>query len=141
MYQRWQWGDSYTLCHLHSPIQVAEKIILLLFYFLKVFNRECSSSFPPFLSLRLLLTGKSLYLPKPEFQIWSVAKSLKHTFFISSSKHDNGHCLHLKAFAEIHRAVKSSEKLKFPTSANFANTAIPILGKPPSFTIQHQRNE
>ena len=122
----------------HHPPPKTEMIILLLFYFLKVFNRECSSSFPPFLSLRLLLTGKSFYLPKPEVPIWSVAKGLKHTFvlfFISSSKHDNGHCLHLKAFAEIHRAVKSSEKLKFPTSANFANTAIPILGKPSSFTI------
>ena len=26
VYQRWQWGDSYTLCHLHSPIQVAINI-------------------------------------------------------------------------------------------------------------------
>ena len=28
VYQRWHWGESYVLCHLHSPIQVNSIIII-----------------------------------------------------------------------------------------------------------------
>ena len=39
VYQRWHWGDSYVLCHLHSPLQVNFNVIIILSW--------SSSSFHP----------------------------------------------------------------------------------------------